>query len=341
MKAKNVLFIAHTFSSFVLRDVEILEKKYHVKQFTYHGKNDILSNFTSQIALKFWLLRHIGSAHAIYIWFADYHAFLPVLFGKIWKKKVLLVEGGYDTANIPEIHYGSHYKRLRSFCSTYAMNHATLNLPVSDTLVPEIKERAPHAVIRRLYTGYNADVFTPGAKKEKIVLTVAGGNTLQRIRLKGVDIFVQVAQNMPEYRFIIVGIGEKGKNHLGPLPENVSIIGKMPQEKLIAYYQKASIYAQFSMREGLPNVVCESMLCSCVPVGFDVGGTPIAIGDAGYIIKEKTVENAVVAIRAAMNCVDELGPQARERIIRKFPQQLREDTLLQIMEAPKNSMKQS
>ncbi len=331
MKAKNILFITHAFSSFVLRDVEILEKKYHVKRFTYQGKDDILSNSTSQIALKFWLLRHISSAHAIYIWFADYHAFLPVLFGKIWKKRVFLVEGGYDTANIPEIHYGSHYKRLRSFCSTYAMNHATLNLPVCETLIPEIKAIAPLAAVQCLYTGYDAAIFTSGAKKEKIVLTVAGGNTLQRIRLKGVDIFVQVAQSMPEYRFIIVGIGEKGRSHLEPLPENVSIIGKVPQEKLIAYYQKASIYAQFSMREGLPNAVCEAMMCKCVPVGFDVGGISVAIGNAGYIIKDKTISQAVSVIRSAMDRVEELGPKARERIMKMFPQQLRERKLLDIL----------
>ncbi|MEA2076555.1 MAG: glycosyltransferase family 4 protein [Candidatus Marinimicrobia bacterium] len=339
MKTKKVLVITHVFSTFVQRDVAILEKKFKVKCHTYDGEKDLLSNFFAQIKLKIWLLRHIWTAYAVYIWFADYHAFLPVLFARIWRKKSFIVEGGYDTISLPELKYGSHVNPLRSKMSTFAMKHATLNLPVCETLIPEIKAIAPQATVQCLYTGYDAAIFTPGTKKEKIVLTVAGGNTLQRIRLKGVDIFIQVAQNMPEYRFIIVGIEEEGKNYLGQLPENVFVIGKTPQKELITYYQKASIYAQFSMREGLPNAVCEAMMCKCVPVGFDAGGISVAIGDAGYIIKDKTISQAVSVIRAAIDRVEELGPKARERIIKMFPQQLREKKLLDILENPENTMK--
>ena len=74
----------------------------------------------------------------------------------------------------------------------------------------------------------------------------------------------------------------------------------------------------FSMREGLPNVVCEAMLSECIPVGFSNGGIPVAIGDAGYILKEKTIESAKKAIRIAMKN-EELGKAARQRIIKKFP----------------------
>ena len=97
------------------------------------------------------------------------------------------------------------------------------------------------------------------------------------------------------------------------------ILEKMRQNKLVEYYQKAKVYAQFSMREGLPNAVCESMLCKCIPVGFNNGGIPLAIGDCGFVLEERNVDRAVKLIEKAINSPENLGEKARERIIEKFP----------------------
>ena len=50
----------------------------------------------------------------------------------------------------------------------------------------------------------------------------------------------------------------------------------MPQEKLIPYYQKAKVYCQLSMREGLPNALCEALLVGLV-VFFLAGMGPSSI----------------------------------------------------------------
>ncbi len=334
MKEKSVLIIARDLSTFVVRDIDILEKKYPVLTHIYKAKDGLFSNLASQAGLFFWLLRHIVRAQALYIWFADYHAFLPVLFANLFRKNAFVVEGGYDTVYLPEIRYGSYSNPLRGFCSSYAMKHATLNLPVSETLIPEIRARAPKARVRTLYTGYDPAVFKPAGNKEKIVLTVAGSNSFQRVRLKGLDVFAETAKRLPEYQFVIVGLGEKGKSFLEPLPENLISTEKLSQEELILWYQRASVYAQFSMREGLPNAVCEAMLCGCVPVGFNAGGIAIAIGNTGIVINEKTIENAVSAIREAMERLPELGLPARRHIMETFQKDKRETAILALMEDP-------
>jgi len=43
----------------------------------------------------------------------------------------------------------------------------------------------------------------------------------------------------------------------------IKFTGLVPDEELIKYYQKAKVY-QLSEYEGLPNALCEAMLCECL-----------------------------------------------------------------------------
>jgi glycosyltransferase involved in cell wall biosynthesis len=238
-------------------------------------------------------LRNIWSAKFIYIWFADYHSLLPIFFAKILKKKSLLVLGGYDVTYVPELKCGAFSNPLRTFCTKFSIKNATLNLSVSDNIKREILEKVPKTKVKTIYTGYSEDKFIPFPDpKETIVLTVCSVDSLQRVRLKGIDFFVDVARSMPKYKFIIIGLGDNALKYLKDIPKNIEILNRMEQNELICFYQKAKVYAQFSMREGLPNAVCEAMLCECIPVGFNNGGIPIAIGDCGFILKERNVDTA-------------------------------------------------
>ena len=66
----------------------------------------------------------------------------------------------------------------------------------------------------------------------------------------------------------------------------------MPGDELLNYFQRAKVFCQFSFSEGLPNTLCEAMLCECIPVGSNVNGIPKAIGDYGYILQLKDVNKA-------------------------------------------------
>lgn len=332
MKKKKVLVVTRIYGTFVRRDLAILATKYKPVCHTYSGHKHMLSQVLGQLRLLFWLIWHIPTSYAVYVWFADYHSFLPVFFARLWKKRSFVVEGGYDTVAIPEINYGSHINPLRSKMSTYAMKHTSLNLPVSEAVGDEILNMISGAKVKYLYTGYDTNIFKPEGTKEPMVLTVANGDTEQRIRLKGIDIFVETARQLPQYRFVIIGLLEKARDILSDLPPNVDLFPPMSQQSLLAYYKKAKVYAQFSMREGLPNVVCEAMACECVPVGFSNGGIPIAIGNAGFVTRTNTVEAAVEAIEKAMEAKEDMGKAARQRIIDTFPDRLRKEKLLDYIE---------
>ena len=333
-----MLFIYPGFSIFVTKDYQILTNHFQIKNFCYKTSKKLTVNLQSQIKMFIWLLKNIWLAKFIYIWFADYHSFLPILFTKILKKKSFLVLGGYDVTYIPEIKYGSFSNPLRAFCAKFSMRNATLCLPVSDNIEKDALERVPNAKTKIIYTGYSKDKFLPSkVEKQKIVLTVGAGDSLQRLKIKGIDFFIEIARAMPIYKFVVIGISKNALKYLSNIPNNVEILEKMEQNELIKFYQKAKVYTQFSMREGLPNVVCEAMLCECIPVGFNNGGIPIAIGDCGFILKGRSVDKAVKMIEKAMHSPESLGKKARERIMKNFTLEQRENKIISTIKRDLNS----
>jgi glycosyltransferase involved in cell wall biosynthesis len=179
-------------------------------------------------------------------------------------------------------------------------------------------------------TGYDAAFWTPGAApKEDLAVTVGHAPTRDRWALKGIDLFLQVANANPAIEFHIVGELPLG-TRTDRLGANVVADGWLDRESLRDLYRRAKVYCQFSLHEGLPNAVCEAMLCGCVPVGTRVNGIPTAIGDAGFVV-DRSVPAIGDALRTALTDAS-LGTRARERIVRTFPIERRRDRLKEILE---------
>lgn len=335
MKTGNpVLFIYTTFSTFVKADFEIFSEKFEVKQFHYVPGKHLFTHLKSQVKLFLWLCINILKCRIVYIWFGDYHSFLPVIFAKIFRKKSILVLGGYDVVGIPELKYGSYSNKLRAFCAGNSIKYASLNLAVAENIAAEAKVKVPEAKVSTLHTGYDSEKFSLGnEERKKRIITVTGmnkSNAAQRFKIKGTDIFCSAAEKMPEYEFVIIGGRREYLEKITKIPENVKIIDFLEQKKLIEFYQSSKVYAQFSIREGLPNAVCEAMLCGCIPVGSTAEGVKIAIGSAGFIMKDNSPEFAVEVIKKAINLNDSQSLISREHIISKFPLNKRKDELFKI-----------
>jgi len=331
-KRIKVVFIHTVFSTFVENDFNILSSKFYVKKYQYKVSKSLYINFKEQIKLLFWLLNNIWFAKATVIWFGDYHSLLPILFSKILSIKSFLILGGYDVAVIPELNYGSFYSPLRSFFTYNSIKFANCNLAVSEFLMEEAKARISNANVKVLYTGHSETKFYPGNQlKQNIVLTVGAGNNLERIRIKGIDFFLKIARVLTQYKFVLIGTGDHVKKELGFLPANVKIEGRVEDDILLKYYQQAKVYAQFSLREGLPSAVCEAMLCECVVVGSNNGGIPIALGECGFILEDYDVEKASKLVVEAMNADSGLGKKARKRVIQNFSHSKRETELTNLI----------
>ncbi|HON34809.1 MAG TPA: glycosyltransferase family 4 protein [Methanothrix sp.] len=281
------------------------------------------------------LLRAMMDCDLAVIWFAGGHAAATVLLAKLLGKKSIIVVGGFDVACIPEINYGRFTQSwTRRLLTKLALHHADRVLVVDPSLKDDaIKNAGVNGHnIEYLPTGFSSLEFHPQGEKEPQVLTVAMGESWERVQIKGIDVFVESAKHLPQICFRVVGIDGEALLRLKEMaPENVQFTGHISQDELVRSYQRAMIYCQLSMREGLPNALCEAMLCECIPVGTDRNGIPTAIGDTGFIVPYGEPVAAAEAIRKALQDRGDRGSRARERIVELFPEKRREDGLIRTM----------
>lgn len=341
MKDKLLYFHAGK-SSFVVKDIEILQEKFQVVDFFFDTSNK-KKYLGLLIKQKLFLFRHIFGAKFIMCQFAGNHTFLPILFSKLFLKKAIIVAGGTDCVSFPSIEYGNFYNKLLRFTTTFSFKHCHLILPVHQTLVeynytyqpndfpkqgyrffiPKIK--TPYKVI---FNGYDSQKWFCDSVKDKNTFVTIGAGLGSRFgfKLKGIDLIFEIANQFPNATFYIIG-GKDIKQHA---PNNVKLLDKIPNDKLREYITSKQFYLQLSMSEGFPNALSEAMLCECVPIVSNVGGMTDIVADCGYILKIKDISQLGEIIKQAINNTDLtiLGKKARERIKNNYTFENRKKLLL-------------
>jgi glycosyltransferase involved in cell wall biosynthesis len=246
-------------------------------------------------------------------------------------KRSVLVAAGADVADVPFSGYGPGRNVWKRRVVGWALRHASAVLAVDDSLVANAIRLGKYkgANIHTVPTGYDPNRWFPSGEKKPIVLTVAGCETEARLKVKGIDFLFHVARTLPLVHFVLVGLRAPLLARIGATrPANVELLSYRSKEDLRPLYQRAKVYCQPSLSEGLPNSLCEAMLCGCIPVGTTAGGIPAAIGETGQVVPYGNVEQMKQAIGAALLASPQLAESARTRIIRKYPLAAREAALL-------------
>jgi glycosyltransferase involved in cell wall biosynthesis len=268
----------------------------------------------------------------VFCWFASVYAAVAILCAKFLRKKSVVVIGGVDVAAERQYKYGLWLSPWKAALVRAAIKSTNKVLVVDESLKKETisRVRFDGTTIETLPTGYDPGRWKPSGSKQAAVLTVAAIQSEGRLLMKGIDILFDVARRLPRINFVLVGFDAPKFPALIP-PANLSIVGMTDQSELLSHYQQAKIYCQPSRREGLSNTLCEAMLCGCIPVATDVGGSANAIGEHGVVVPPNDPGALVAGIERALSMTKEVGMKARERIIVLFPKTRREERLTELI----------
>ncbi len=332
---KNATIVYSIKRSFVKSDISILEAlDYNVFQIQSSPKKTLMSFIINRIKEKIKSILYVSRSKIVIIWFNDYHAFIPILFSKLFLKKSVIIVGGYDAIVDKQNRHGLFFKK--GIRSTLAKINYSL---VSEIWVvhKSLEEGCSYAkekfniisgvrsftnnkklVIKEISTGYDVRFWDYDRNNEKIgVMTAAYFSDERVINIKGLKIFNELAYLLPDIPFTVVGETKIQIDKFINLNPNVNVLGVQTSTQMKQLYQKNKFYFQGSRLEGLPNSVCEAMLCGCIPIGSKVFGIPDIIGNTGILFDN---ENDLVQVKDFIlsGIGDKDSKQARNRIISKF-----------------------
>jgi glycosyltransferase involved in cell wall biosynthesis len=349
----RLLYIKHANSSFVLSDQRILEKEYDVVPFLINQKGSGFYFLRRMAALVVFILRNGWGASAMVTWFGDYHSAVMAFFGRLFGIPVIIFAGGQEAICYPELRKGVYFKKWRGRCVKYALRHATHIIPNHKSLVyhenfyytSDGKRDGMKYHVDRLETPMT--IIPNGIDTAKFyrdetipreplrVLTVGTMSSNADFLNKGFDLFTDMARRNPDLQFTLIGIRRQfmpwieENYHISSVPNLEIILSFVPDEVLFTNYNKAKVFVQASITEGMPNTLSEAMLCECIPVGSNVNGIPDAIGATGIIVMHRDVAELEQAVRKALTLAT--GLTARQQVLSNFTFALREERLLTLM----------
>jgi glycosyltransferase involved in cell wall biosynthesis len=326
---KKILFVHNALTSFVARDLEILQGRYHVEE--YYVKSDWLNPWRD--------FRKVYRSDLVFCWFASAHSLLPVLFAWLLRKPSVVVIGGYDVANLPEINYGHQRGGPQKWLARLIFRLATVLSVISEFNYNDAIKNAkiPPRKLKLIYCGVpiNPDNLTTNLSRGSI-LTVGNVNE-SNLERKGLSLFVEAARLLPEVPFVVAGKwADAGADRLKALASpNVTFTGRISDEELSRLYDQAGVYVQVSRHEAFGVAVAEAMLHGCIPVLTRAGALPEVGGECAFYVGERTPEAVMRSILQAQDAAranPHLPQAARQRIIRNFSLERRSLELYKLLE---------
>ena len=340
MSKKNLIFIYPKLYTFIQTEIKLLSDEFNLISINQNWERKILLPF-NLIRQVIFLVINIRKVDTILISFGGYWSFFPALFSNLLGKKVAIVMHGTDCVSFPEIEYGNLRNPILSFVTKKSLQWASIILPVSESLVYTENNYYSSKTLKFGYNYHLSNIKTPykvihnglnildWVRDNEIIrnktsfVTVLGKG---KIKIKGVDLIIEVASRFPNSIFYLAGIENvKGYN----IPKNIICKGRLTPEELKVLFNQSQFYLQLSNTEGFGVALCEAMLCECIPLVSDVNFLPTIVGDSGFVLKKRNSKMLFDLMNTALNSdLINLEKKVRNRILDNFSVENRQRLLI-------------
>ncbi len=320
----RILFVHSRKASFVEIDRAILAERFEVEDLYQPGRLP-----PADVALR------VARCDLVFGWFASWHTGPPITLAWLLGKPSVLVIGGFDTANMPEIGYGLQQGGFRRFASRFVMRRASRLVTNSRYSLQEITRNTPIPPERVtvIYHGVPDPYGTlPPTPREPLVVSVGYIDRTTLVQ-KGQQAFVETARLLPDVRFVLAGpwLDDAVEQLRANAPSNLEFTGWLEEPQLRELMARAAVYVQASRHEGFGMAVAEAMLAGAIPVVVDATAMPEVVGDAGVIVPDPQPETLAAGVRRALELPDSAREHARRRVLERFPLERRREALLALV----------
>jgi len=316
MKPPKLIVIVDEKSHFSLSDIDLLRDNY-----------PMIPVFLDLIEKDFLKLFKIGMLQIIpgilksdisITWFVDYHTVFVVFFSKLFRKKSVVIIGGHEVCNMPEINYGYQRLLFRGFIVRWVLRNATAMVIPSRSYAEKVQDLvALPAHVIPLYS--RPDNFALSEEKTKSIVMVANQYLTRDdyISLKGIATYDKVAKELPEYPFYLIG---RTDPQIREMFTNIRYPGEMNHGELLKVLAKTKVYCQLSYTESFGVSLLEALQSGCIPVVTGKDGMKELVNGNGYSVTYGDVESTVKAIRNAF-----ISPEDRTGIAHQYQNDYSQD----------------
>lgn len=247
------------------------------------------------------MIQAVKRSDLVYCWFASLHSLLPAFLARIYRKPLVVVSGGYDSAKVPEIRYGNSGHWFKKWLTSIILGKADAIIVNSGHSAGDVRRFMPQLEnkIHLIYHRINHIRPEPEPKRDpKLVLSVVRMGKMNYTRKK-VELIKEVARRLPAYRFIHIGIMEdsvKRRFHRN-LPDNFHSLGHIPEDELWSWYYKAHYLLVPSWHEGFGLTAVEALAAGCIPLISGAGAQRESTMGLGVEINGDNPKEWVAAIK--------------------------------------------
>lgn len=255
-----------------------------------------------------------ASDHVVIFWLGGGASYLWNLLPRRLRGMTVLIVGGSEVSDLSG--YGQLGTTMEGAIRGSFLRSDALVFVAPHLLRTAIGHGLPLPRFLHVSPGFvDSQRFAPGTKVHRTAAMVGPYTSQNRVLVKGVDRFMDLAYSNPSWKFTLVGVHGI---QLPLTPENVHILPPVSEEYVEAILASSEVILCLSRTEGSPNSLVEGMLSGCIPVvSTDPPALPPMVEGVGRAISDFTIDLDDVTLEFS-------GADARAKAMKASSRQQRE-----------------